>query len=155
MARDPIPTWFFALVVVRHAERFLMVHERKHGQLWYIPAGRAEPGESLPAAAVRETLEETGVAVQLTGVIRMEHSARADSARVRVVFLAKPVGDPTPKTAPDGESLGAEWVSLAELDRYPLRGWEVEELLQYVAAAGDVHPLDVLTAEGAPYVQPP
>ena len=50
LARDPIATWFFAVVVVRLDDRFLLVHERKHGQLWYLPAGRAEPGETLVAA---------------------------------------------------------------------------------------------------------
>ena len=34
MPRNPIPTWFFALVVVRKGERFLLVHEAKHGQGW-------------------------------------------------------------------------------------------------------------------------
>jgi phosphatase NudJ len=49
MARDPIPTWFFALTVVRRGQHFLLVHETKHEQLWYSPAGRAEPGEHLIA----------------------------------------------------------------------------------------------------------
>ena len=55
MSRLPIPTWFFVLVVVRRGEQFLLVHERKHGQLWYLPAGRVEPGETFVEAAVRET----------------------------------------------------------------------------------------------------
>jgi hypothetical protein len=38
MPRDPIPTWFFVLVVVRLDNRFLLVHEATHGQLWYLPA---------------------------------------------------------------------------------------------------------------------
>jgi phosphatase NudJ len=42
MSREPIPTWYFALVVVVSGDRFLRVHERKHGQLWYLPAGRVE-----------------------------------------------------------------------------------------------------------------
>jgi 8-oxo-dGTP pyrophosphatase MutT (NUDIX family) len=74
MPRDPIPTWYFALVVVRQGNRFLLVHERKHGQGWYLPAGRVESGETLTQAAVRETLEETGVPVVLDGVLRVEHS---------------------------------------------------------------------------------
>lgn len=65
MARDPIPTWYFVLVVVRLGHRFLVVHERKHGQLWYLPAGRVEAGETFIQAAQRETLEETGVRLSL------------------------------------------------------------------------------------------
>jgi ADP-ribose pyrophosphatase YjhB (NUDIX family) len=57
MAREPIPTWYFALVVVRRGHRFLAVREVKHGQLWYLPAGGAEPGESLAEGARREVLD--------------------------------------------------------------------------------------------------
>lgn len=150
MAREPIPTWFFVLVVVRSGDRFLVVHERKHGQLWYLPAGRVEPGEHLLTAARRETLEETGVPVVIEGLVRLEHSPRPDGARVRVVFLARPTDDTPPKQAPDAESLGAAWVSLEELATLPLRSPEVEALFRYVAAGAPVYPLAILGSEGDP-----
>jgi 8-oxo-dGTP pyrophosphatase MutT (NUDIX family) len=154
MAREPIPTWCFSVVVVRRGDRFLLVHERKHGQLWYLPAGRVEPGETFAAAALRETLEETGVPVELTGIVRVEHSPGKQAARLRVVFLAKPADDTPPKTVPDKESLGAAWVGLDELPDYPLRGGEVIELLEYAASGGPVHPLSLLQVEGMPYPVP-
>lgn len=149
MAREPIPTWYFALVVVQHEDRFLLVQERKHGQLWYLPAGRVEPGETLAAGAIRETLEESGVAVRLTGIIRIEHTPQLKSARVRVIFTAEPSGDPTPKSEPDDESLAAEWVRLSDLDDYALRGEEVRALFEHVARGGPVYPLEVLQPEFA------
>ena len=151
MARDPIPTWYFAAVVVRHGDRFLLVQERKHGERWYLPSGRVERGESLVEAAERETLEESGVKVRLTGILRVEHSPRARSARLRAVFLGEPRGDTTPKQEPDRESLGAAWVSLSELSDYPLRGPEVEEMIRYVAAGCSYAPLEILQEEGMPY----
>jgi 8-oxo-dGTP pyrophosphatase MutT (NUDIX family) len=151
MARDPIPTWFFAAVVVRHGDRFLLVQERKHNNAWYLPAGRVEPGETLAEAAIRETLEESGVKVRLKGVIRIEHSAQSKSARLRVVFLAEPRGDTATKKKADRESLRAEWVSLNELPKYRLRGPLVEKVLRYVANGGQCFPLEVLQAEGAPF----
>jgi 8-oxo-dGTP pyrophosphatase MutT (NUDIX family) len=138
-------------VVVRDGDRFLLVHERKHGELWYLPAGRAEAGEDLSAAACRETLEETGVAIRLTGIIRIEHSPRPDSARVRVIFAGQPISDTHPKSIPDEESLGAAWVTLSELSRYSLRGREVEDLLRYVTDGGPAYPLALLQREGAPF----
>src|SRR5262249_5185371 len=150
--REPIPTWFFALVVVRQGDRFLLVHERKHDQHWYLPAGRAELGEDLASAACRETLEETGISVRLTGIIRVEHSPRANFARVRVIFAAEPTADTQPKSVPDEESLGAAWVTLSDLNSYPLRGQEVEDLLRYVAAGGPVYPLSLLQFEGEPFI---
>ena len=35
---------------------------------WSMPGGAHDPGESLSMTAVRETLEETGITVALTGV---------------------------------------------------------------------------------------
>lgn len=151
MAREPIPTWCFSLVVVRRGDQFLLVHERKHGQLWYLPAGRVEPGETFEAAARRETLEESGVPVRVVGVLRVEHSPIATGARMRVVFLAEPIDDTPPKDVPDEESLEAAWVRLEELSEYPLRGDEVRELFAYVAEGGAVYPVSVLQREGMPF----
>lgn len=152
MSRLPLPTYFFALVVVRLGHRFLLVHERKHGQLYYLPAGRVEPGEDLYAAARRETLEETGVPIDITGILRIEHSPMADGVvRCRVFFLGHPRDDTPPKSVPDEDTLGAAWVSLEELHRYPLRGAEVRDLFEYVARGGAVYPVGLLQPEGMPW----
>lgn len=151
MAREPFPTWFFVFTVVRRGDRFLLVHERKHGQGWYLPAGRVEPGESLTAAALRETLEEAGVPIVLDGILRIDHAYRPSGTRVRVYFTAHPADDTPPKTTPDDESLGAAWITLDELGAYPLRGPEVVTILAHVAAGGAVHPLSLLAAEGDPW----
>src|SRR5262245_61747825 len=147
MPREPIPTWFFALVVVRRGDQFLLVHERKHGQRWYLPAGRAELGETLPDAARRETLEESGVEVELEGILRVQHTPSGAGARVRVIFLARPAGDTAPRATPNEHSLGAAWVSLADLERLPLRGDEVRELFEEVAGGAPVYPLELLAGE--------
>ena len=147
MARSSIPTWYFALVVVRKGERFLVVQERLHDQRWYLPAGRAELGETLLEAARRETLEETGIEVELEGVLRVEHTPSSIGARVRVIFLARPVDDTPPRDTPNDHSLGAAWVTLAELERLPLRGEEVRELFDEVVWGATVYPLELLGSE--------
>lgn len=154
LSRTPVEAWLFAVVIVRKADRFLLVHERKHGQRWYLPAGRVEPGETFAAAAIRETLEETGVPVRLTGVLRVEPTHGPDSLRLRVVFTAEPADDTPPKQAPDDDSLGAAWVALDELDRYPLRGLDVLEYFSYVADGGAIAPLGVLAPESEPLAAP-
>jgi 8-oxo-dGTP pyrophosphatase MutT (NUDIX family) len=148
MPRPPIPTWCFALVVVRDRDRFLLVHERKHGSTWYLPAGRVEPGETFPDAALRETLEETGVPIDLDGIVRVEHQPHPDGSRLRVIFLAHPAADVPPKSTPDRESLGAAWFTLDQLAALDLRGQEVLHILRHVHDGGAIHPLSLLRGEG-------
>jgi 8-oxo-dGTP pyrophosphatase MutT (NUDIX family)/phosphohistidine phosphatase SixA len=42
----------------------LLVHRQRYND-WSLPKGKLEAGESLPACAVREVLEETGVTIRL------------------------------------------------------------------------------------------
>ena len=151
MARDPLPTWYFALVVVRRGHRFLLTQEHKYGSTWSIPGGRVEPGESLADAAVREVFEETGVPIRLDGILRVEHSpggqAGARDTRVRILFTGTPIDDTPPKTTADDESLGAAYLTLAEIRALPLRGAELGALLESVAAGRQVFPLDLLGPE--------
>lgn len=151
MPRDPIPTWFFALVVVRRDDRFLLIHESSHGQLWYLPAGRVEPGETMIDAARRETYEEGGIPIVIEGILRVEHTPTIHGARVRAIFVAGPADDTPPKSQPDQESLEAKWIRLDELADYPLRGDEVRQLFEYVARGATIYPLSLLTYEGQPY----
>jgi ADP-ribose pyrophosphatase YjhB (NUDIX family) len=48
--------------------RLLMVH-RTDNDLWSIPGGAMDLGESIADAVVRETQEETGLDVEVTGVV--------------------------------------------------------------------------------------
>ncbi len=143
MAREPIPTWSFSLVVVRLGERILLVHEREHGQGWYLPAGRVELGETFGQAAVRETQEEAGIDVVLEGVLRIEHSPTPLHSRMRVIFVARPADDAQPKSVPDKESLGAKWFTLDEMADVELRAEEARTLARMVLDGATIHPLSV------------
>lgn len=149
MAREPIPTHNFALVVCKLGRRVLLVHERKHGQLWYFPAGRVEPGETFADAALRETKEESGVDVVLEGILRVQRSVMPDYARLRVLYLARPADDAAPKSIADDESLEARYVTLEEMQQLPLRGEEVLAWTRYALEGGAVAPLSLLAPEGA------
>lgn len=155
MPREPIATWCFAVVVVRRGSEYLLVHEKGHDQAWYLPAGRVERGETFEEAALRETLEETGVPICLVGLLRVEFSPRVAGARLRVVYLGEPVDDALPKAVPDEESLGACWVPWDRMSDYPLRDEEVVQLIEYVEAGGTVYPLTVIQSEGMPYAVGP
>ncbi len=146
MAREPLPTFYFALVVVRLGHRFLLTQERKYGSTWSIPGGRVEPNESLANAAIREVFEETGVPVQLDGILRIEHTP-GEHCRVRVLFTGTPIDDTAPKQTADDESLRAAYLTLQEIRKLPLRGAELATLLESVVAGRQVFPLELLGHE--------
>jgi phosphatase NudJ len=89
-AGTPRPTVTVATIVERDG-RFLVVEEKtRHGMELNQPAGHLEIGETLPAAAIRETLEETGWHVMptaLVGVYRWQTPGEA-STFVRFAFAA-------------------------------------------------------------------
>lgn len=148
MARDPIPTWYFALAIVRRGHRFLLVQEKKYGNSWSIPGGRVEPDETLSAAAIREVYEESGIPIQLDGIYRIEHTPQANGTRVRILFAGTPRDDTPPKSIPDEESLGAAWLTIDEVRAKTLRGGDLGPILQSIAEGNQpVYPLDLLGHE--------
>ncbi len=77
--------------IVPRAGKFLLVEEIVRDELVLNqPAGHLEPDESLHAAALRETLEETGWTVELTDLIGVYQWSSADAARqfLRFAFAA-------------------------------------------------------------------
>ena len=118
-------------------------------------------------AALRETLEEAGINVELKGVLRVEWSppkSETSSTRLRVVYYAEPT-DPNPKLKvcislyfsnlfqeiEDEESSEAKWFSLEELRGMarkfpPLRGFELVQWAKYITEGGTIYPLSVLTS---------
>lgn len=87
---------------------------------WSIPKGLPDEGEDEAAAAVRETLEETGVACEVVAAL-----GEADYARTRktvVAFLARPLEVPVDRVLAPGS-----W----EVDRVEFVSFErARELLQ-------------------------
>jgi ADP-ribose pyrophosphatase YjhB (NUDIX family) len=147
MARDPIPTWFFVHTIVRKDDKFLLIHERKHGETWYLPAGRVNPSERLDKAAIRETLEESGVPVVLDGILRIEHQAMKSYTRVNTIFVAHPAADIAPINEPNEDALEARYFTLAEMLQLPLREYSVLQLLNLVEKGAPIFPLSVLSTE--------
>ncbi|WEN13648.1 NUDIX hydrolase [Rhodanobacter sp. AS-Z3] len=103
--------------VVAMGDRFLMVEEEVSGRLVYNqPAGHLDDGETLLAAAQRETLEETGWTVELKHLIGVHQwrSTEHGDAVVRFSFAAEAVSH-DPKRPLDSDIARALWLTRAEI----------------------------------------
>lgn len=104
------------VIVVNDAGDILMIR-RTDNDNWAVPGGAIDLGESLPQAAVRETLEETGITCEITGLVGTYTDPRhvilyTSDGEARqefsIVLTARPVnGEPTPSD----ESREVRWVS--------------------------------------------
>lgn len=79
--------------LVTKDDRFLMITETDRDKIVLNqPAGHVEPGEDILNAAIRETLEETGWRVTLTGFVGI-YTYKSESNGItyyRVCFAAQP-----------------------------------------------------------------
>lgn len=134
--------------VVHRDGKFLMVREREAGEeVINQPAGHVEPGETLQQAALRETLEETGWHVELTGFLGIAtyRSQRNGATYYRVSFAAEPLhADESLEL--DADIICAEWLDLDTIHsqhhllRSPLVLSVIENFL-----SGPVYPMDVVS----------
>ena len=103
--------------VIEDQGRFLLVEEMAEGRaVFNQPAGHLEANESLLQAALRETLEETGWDVELTGVTGIYlYTAPSNGVTYqRVCFSAKAVKHHPDYQLDDG-IVGAKWLTRDEL----------------------------------------
>jgi ADP-ribose pyrophosphatase YjhB (NUDIX family) len=119
----PEPTSIVVAVsafVLDDSGRLLMIRRTDSGK-HALPGGRHELGETMTETCIREVIEETGITVEVTGLIGIysnpRHVIAFNDGEVRqefsICFRAQPVsGDPTTSE----ETSEVRWVGRAQLD---------------------------------------
>lgn len=119
-----------ASVVVRDDESRVLMLQRTDNSLWTIPTGGLKTDETISACAVRECREETGIQVEITGLVGVFSDPGhviAYSRGDKVLEVRQPVNvclhaRPTTTTitaAPD-EAHQAAWLRPADLTNLPI-----------------------------------
>ncbi|WP_283135354.1 NUDIX hydrolase [Rhizohabitans arisaemae] len=108
------------VIVTNQAGDLLMIRRSDNGN-WAVPGGAIDLGESIPAAAVRETFEETGITCEITGLVgtysdprhvilyTSDGEARQEFSLLLTGRLIS--GEPTPS----GESREVRWMPRDEI----------------------------------------
>jgi len=111
-------------LVVDEQGRILMQRRTDSGN-WSLPGGVMEIGETIGEAVVREVREETGLEVELTGILGLYtdpgHVIAYDDGEVRqefvIAFTAQPFGGQLRRS---DESTEVRWVRMSELAKMPV-----------------------------------
>jgi 8-oxo-dGTP pyrophosphatase MutT (NUDIX family) len=134
--------------IIEQNGKFLLVEEHtSQGLLFNQPAGHLEPNESLPAAVIRETLEESAYVFEpqnLIGIYRW-HAPESDTTYLRFAFAGRILTHHPERTLDEG-IVRALWMTSEEIratiarHRSPLVLRCVEDYL-----AGKHYPLEIIT----------
>ncbi|ANW20488.1 NUDIX domain-containing protein [Streptomyces clavuligerus] len=129
-APEPTSRKTSASVFVRDEAGRLLLLRRVDNGLWTIPTGGVKKGETVGEAGVRECREETGLEVEVTGlvgvfstpdhVIVYLHGDRVDEVRqpINICLRARVTGG---RIMPEpSEAAEVRWVDPSVLDEYPI-----------------------------------
>ncbi|MEU7025105.1 NUDIX domain-containing protein [Streptomyces sp. NPDC046275] len=114
-----------ASAVVTDGSGRVLLQRRKDNDLWALPGGAMDMDDSLPGTAVREVKEETGLDVEITGLVGTytdpRHVIAYSDGEVRrqfnVCFTARVVGG---SLAMSEESTELRFVAPEELGSLPM-----------------------------------
>ena len=107
--------------VVKDDEGRVLLIRRTDNDRWALPGGGTELGETVAQTVVREVREETGIDVEVLGLVGIysdpRHVIAYDDGEVRqqfsICFRARPVGGTLTSSS---ESSEVVWVTPGDLD---------------------------------------
>jgi 8-oxo-dGTP pyrophosphatase MutT (NUDIX family) len=127
---------------VDHDGRVLLQRRTDNG-MWALPGGTMELGESIGDCAVRETREETGITVEITGIVgtytNPGHVFAYDDGEVRQEFSICLSARPTGGTLrASDESYEVAWFAPEAIDTLPMIPSIRKRIIDWRAGQGPV-----------------
>lgn len=132
-----------ASAIVVDGDGRVLLQRRTDNGMWALPGGKMELGESIGECAVRETLEETGITVEIVGIVgtytNPGHVFAYDNGEVRQEFsiclLAHPTGG---SLRPSDESFEVAWFTPEATEDLPMVPSIRKRINDWRAAGGPV-----------------
>jgi ADP-ribose pyrophosphatase YjhB (NUDIX family) len=125
-------------IVVNDDGAILLIRRTDNGNL-ALPGGGMDLGESITHAAVREVKEETGLDVEITGLVGIYTNPHhlieyTSDGEVRqefsVVFTAKPTGGAPTTSSEASEVIWADPTDVAGIQMHPSMRQRIDHFLQ-------------------------
>lgn len=124
--------------IVRDDDGRVLMIERTDNNFWAVPGGAQDLGETTREAVIREVQEETGIEVEVTGIVGIYsdpgHVIAYDDGEVRqefsIAFHARPIGG---ELRTSSESRRVHWVQPEDIDNlnmHPTMRLRVEHALE-------------------------
>ena len=139
-ARSPAPA--ASTLLLDDEDRVLLVRRGSspYRGYWSLPGGHIEHGEDSLSAAVRETVEETGIKPEIVGLAAIAELIGEERHYLILVYWGRGGGEPRPAS----DAADAAWFSLEDAlllnltpsTRALLENWEPGVLLGIVCKRG-------------------
>jgi 8-oxo-dGTP diphosphatase len=119
---SPLPGIGVSGIAFNHNNDVLLIkrNQAPASGLWSIPGGKLEPGESLTSCCQREFFEETAVNVEVSHIVAVVERKLEGFHYVIIDFLVRLIDEQNSMPVAQSDVTDARWVSLSELDNYPL-----------------------------------
>ncbi len=139
MKKDRGKVWLGVAGVVINAEGKWLVVKKNYSGLkgvWSLPAGFVQVGETADEAVVREVLEETGIQVEVSGLIGFRTGViRAEISDNMAIFCCTPTTKEQVIQIQEAELSDACWLTVEEI----VQNGESSVMLEEMASHELIH----------------
>ncbi len=108
-----------SIAIVIHEGTVLLVASKVSPGSWVPPGGTIEPREDAADCVAREVLEETGVRINVTGLIACRQVWWPGHDSIELYFSAEPAEAVTGRLTTGEERRPAKWEDIEALGRVP------------------------------------